>query len=147
MPVGDAIADNIAQGGLAAPIDVASGRISGPAIRKDKRIGASSHSTHPSTGTVLEGFLIPFWQDVVALTLTAHKAFPSVYSVGWDVAILPNGPILLEGNAWWDSDLTVLPHGITLSDTQFVKYSNTYFTELWLRGASSTGPNKFEPVI
>jgi hypothetical protein len=33
MPVGDAIADNIAQGGLAAPIDVASGRISGPAIR------------------------------------------------------------------------------------------------------------------
>lgn len=147
MPVGNAIADNIAQGGVAAPIDVASGRISGPAIRKDKRIGASSHSTHPSTGMVLEGFPIPFLQDVIELTLTAHKAFPGVYSVGWDVAILPNGPILLEGNAWWDSDLTVLPHGITLSDTQFVKYSNTYFTECWLGNASSTRPNKFEAVI
>jgi hypothetical protein len=49
MPVGDAIADNIAQGGLAAPIDV-SGRIAGPAIRKDKRYGVSVFTHHPTTG-------------------------------------------------------------------------------------------------
>jgi hypothetical protein len=124
MPVGDAIADNIALGGLAAPIDSASGRICGPGIRKNKQIGVSIYTSHPSTGTTLEGFQIPFWQEVLKLALRAHEAFPSLHFVGWDIAVLEHGPILLEGNAWWDVDLTILPHGITLSDTQFIGYYN-----------------------
>ena len=39
MPIGDAIADNFAQGGLAAAIDAETVRISAPAIHKDKRLG------------------------------------------------------------------------------------------------------------
>ncbi len=130
MPVGDAIADNIAQGGLAAPIDGASGRISGPAIRKDKAVGISVYAAHPTTGARLDGFAVPFWSKVPALALRAHRAFPSLAFIGWDIAVLDDGPVLLEGNAWWDVDLTVLPHRMTLSDTRFVALCNEHFAAL-----------------
>jgi hypothetical protein len=126
MPVGDAIADNIAQGGLAAPID-ASGRIAGPAIRKDKRYGVSIFTHHPTTGVKLPGFQLPHWPQVYDLARRAHLIFPSLHFIGWDIALTADGPVLVEGNAWWDVDLTVLPHAITLADTQFIPYYNFHF--------------------
>jgi hypothetical protein len=126
MPVGDAIADNIAQGGLAAPID-ASGRIAGPAIRKDKRYGVSIFTNHPTTGVKLRGFQLPDWPQVYDLARRAHLTFPALHFIGWDIALTADGPVLVEGNAWWDVDLTVLPHAITLADTQFIPYYNFHF--------------------
>lgn len=126
MPVGDAIADNIAQGGLAAPID-ASGRIAGPAIRKDKRFGISTFTNHPTTGVELRGFQLPGWPQVYDLAHRAHLLFPALHFVGWDIALTADRPVLVEGNAWWDVDLTVLPHAITLADTQFIPYYNFHF--------------------
>ena len=60
MPIGDAIADNFARGGLAAPIDSDTGRISGPAIHKDKSLGISTFTQHPTTSVVFEGFPVAF---------------------------------------------------------------------------------------
>ncbi|MHB1302957.1 MAG: sugar-transfer associated ATP-grasp domain-containing protein [Acidiphilium sp.] len=126
MPVGDAIADNIAQGGLAAPID-ASGRISGPAIRKDKRHGVVIHARHPTTGVEFSGFQLPCWRDACELAHKAHRMFPALHFIGWDIAITADGPVLVEGNAWWDADLTLVPHAITLADTPFIPYYNFHF--------------------
>jgi hypothetical protein len=130
MPVGDAIADNIAQGGLAAPIDSAFGQLCGPAIYKDKRLGISTLTQHPTTGVVFEGFQVPFWPEVLGLARRAHEVFSTMHFVGWDIAVLDQGPVLLEGDALWDSDLTVLPHGIGISDTQFIPYFNHHVKEL-----------------
>ena len=127
MPAGEGIVDNFAQGGLAAPIDLASGTVCGPAIRKDAARGTVTLDRHPDTGAQFEGHVIPFWQSALDLAVRAHGAFPSMIFVGWDVPILHDGPILLEGNAIWDVNLTVLPHGITLSDTQFIPYFDHYF--------------------
>jgi hypothetical protein len=127
MPVGQAIVDNIAQGGLAAPIDFATGEICGPAIQKDKAIGISRFMKHPDTGADLVGLQLPYWREVLDLARQAHLAFPSMPFVGWDIAILSHGPVVLEGNSWWDVDLTLLPHGISLSDTQFIPYYNYHF--------------------
>jgi hypothetical protein len=48
--------------------------------------------------------------------------------------ILQDGPVLVEGNCPFDTDLTVLPHGLTLSDTQFIPYYNYH----WARPVSQT---------
>jgi hypothetical protein len=124
MPIGKAIVDNIAQGGLAAPIDLATGEICGPAIQKDKAIGISRFEKHPDTGLEFVGMQLPCWSEVLELAQRAHAAFPSMPFVGWDIAILRNGPVVLEGNSWWDVDLTLLPHRMSLSDTQFIPYFN-----------------------
>jgi len=124
MPIGHAIVDNIAQGGLAAPIDLVTGEISGSAIQKDKAVGVSRFDKHPDTGVSLIGVQLPLWGKVLDLAKQAHAAFASMPFVGWDIAILQDGPVVLEGNSWWDVDLTILPHRISLSDTQFIPYYN-----------------------
>jgi putative polysaccharide biosynthesis protein len=130
MPTNGSIVDNFAQGGLAAPVDLASGKICGPAIQKNKSLGIVSHEHHPNTQARLRGFQIPFWPEAVTLAKLAHSAFPTLHFVGWDIAILPKLPVVLEGNVFWDVDLTVLPHGISLADTQFVSYGNHYLDSL-----------------
>ncbi len=127
MPVGDSIADNFIQGGLAAPVDIVSGRICGPAVRRDKSSAVWTLHAHPDTGVAFDGFQLPFWPEVLALGRRAHRAFPSLHFIGWDIPILAHGPVLLEGNAWWDVDLTVLPHRISLSDTPFVTLYNHHY--------------------
>jgi hypothetical protein len=127
MPVGKAIVDNIAQGGLAAPIDLGTGEICGPAMQKDKAIGISRFEKHPDTGAEFIGVQLPCWREVVDLAKQAHLSFPSMPFVGWDIAILRAGPVVLEGNSWWDVDLSILPHGISLCDTQFIPYYNHHF--------------------
>jgi hypothetical protein len=127
MPVGKAIVDNIAQGGLAAPVDLSSGEICGPAMQKDKAIGIARFEKHPDTGVHFIGFQLPYWKEVRTLARQAHAAFRSMPFVGWDIAILRDGPVVLEGNSWWDVDLTILPHRISLCDTQFIPYYNHHF--------------------
>ena len=29
-----------------------------------------------------------------------REALPGIHSIGWDVAISPDGPIIIEGNDW-----------------------------------------------
>ena len=67
------------------------------------------------------------WTEAVDLALRAHQTFPSVHFIGLDIAISQDGPVLVEGNGLPDLELTVLPHGITLSDTQFIPYYNYHW--------------------
>ena len=56
---------------------------------------------HPRTGARLEGFRIPGWEAACALALRAAEAFAPLRAVGFDVAPTPEGPRLVEANAWW----------------------------------------------
>lgn len=96
----------------------------GHAIQGDNRFGVRIIEKHPDSGQRLKGFPVPLWTEALFLARRAHELFPSVYFIGWDVAILQDRPVLVEGNALFDTDLTVLPHGLTLSDTQFIPYTN-----------------------
>ena len=42
---------------------------------------------------------IPHWPAVIAGSVLAHGAVPELWAVGWDWAITPDGPVLLEGNS------------------------------------------------
>ncbi|MFQ5643270.1 MAG: sugar-transfer associated ATP-grasp domain-containing protein [Thiogranum sp.] len=58
---------------------------------------------HPDTHQRLPGFRIPEWDRIKALCFKAATAFPGLRFQGWDVAVTPRGPVLVELNA--SSDL------------------------------------------
>ncbi len=99
--------DNLAAGNLAAPIDMRTGTVNGPGIYSD--ITKSQKSVHPVTGKPIEGFVIPFWREVVDLAEKAALHTPQNKSVGWDIAVTSEGPELIEGNHNWCKLLWQLP--------------------------------------
>jgi predicted ATP-grasp superfamily ATP-dependent carboligase len=89
------ITDNFHQGGIAAPLDLASGIING--IPSDRWNRSFIH--HPLSGVKLVGFQIPCWQQVVELAHQLASAVPQVRFVGWDIALNSKStPIVVEGN-------------------------------------------------
>lgn len=57
------------------------------------------HTHHPVTGHRVEGLILPFWQQLRTTALTAHRELTmDRLVIGWDIAITPNGPYILEGN-------------------------------------------------
>lgn len=56
------------------------------------------YTVHPATGTPIVGFTVPMFREAVDLCLRAALVEPGLGYVGWDVAITPDGPILVEGN-------------------------------------------------
>jgi hypothetical protein len=99
--------DNLAAGNAAAPIDENTGLVDGPAVFSD--ITRNDIMFHPVTNTKIEGFQIPFWDETMNLAKKAAWMHPQNRSVGWDIAITPYGPDLIEGNHDWCKLLWQLP--------------------------------------
>jgi hypothetical protein len=96
--------DNMHAGGIAAAPDIASGRLSRASdLGMNARLGWLT--AHPDTGEQIEGRALPRWEDAKRLAIRAHRAFSDRVVVGWDIAILEDGPILVEGNGNPDMDI------------------------------------------
>lgn len=89
-------------GNLLAHVD----RFSGSVVRvigTDKVFGLKRGvSAHIDTNQALLGLKVPYWDAACDLALSAAKAFHGSRAVGWDIALTPDGPLLLEGNGTWD---------------------------------------------
>jgi len=105
----DSHVDNLAAGNLAAPIDRATGRVSGPGVYSD--ITRPPEAVHPVTGHLIEGFQVPFWEQTLDLVRAAAIHRTENRSIGWDVVITPEGPGLIEGNHDWCKLVWQLPVG------------------------------------
>ena len=57
-----------------------------------------------------EGYPVPFYAESVELALKAHALFPRLLTVGWDVAVTQDGPMLVEGNHDWDIEMLQVVH-------------------------------------
>ena len=66
---------------------------------------AKPPETHPDTGAQIEGTPVPCWNEVKARAVEAHRAFDDRVVIGWDVAVLADGPVLVEGNGNPDLDI------------------------------------------
>jgi hypothetical protein len=96
--------DNLHAGGIGALVDLDSGKLSKSSnLGSDARLGW--FSTHPDTGASIEGRVVPFWDDVKQAAVAAHRQFSDRVVVGWDIAVLEDGPILVEGNGNPDLDI------------------------------------------
>ena len=102
---GGRVVDNINAGGMAAPIDLDSGKVYSVAFDKDY----SYYDTHPYTGTPIVGFEIPFWKESCELVLEATTRIPRLRYVGWDVAVTENGPTFIEANQHPGHDILQMP--------------------------------------
>ena len=101
---GNRTVDNLHAGGIAAAVDFKTGEL-GPAsnLGADSRLGWLGR--HPDTGARITGAKLPMWDEVREFAIRAHRAFGDRILVGWDIAITPDGPILVEGNGSPDLDI------------------------------------------
>ena len=91
----DKMVDNFCAGGIAAGIDLKTGKINTTAIDKKKH----RYKEHPVSKVKLVGFKIPYWKESIDLVKKCYTLIPTVRYIGFDVAITKDGPIIVEGNA------------------------------------------------
>jgi archaellum component FlaF (FlaF/FlaG flagellin family) len=99
------VVDNFNNGGMVVPVDATTGRVSVPAADKAGHV----YDVHPVSGAPIVGAQIPLWPECLALVKSAAQVMPMVRYVGWDIAVTPNGPILVEGNQFPGHDIYGLP--------------------------------------
>lgn len=88
------VTNNAHNGGIMCHVDIEGGFITGPARNPE---GVNSYY-HPDTHIPLPGFKIPMWEDVKAFALKMSQVEPNARYIGWDIAITPDGPVVIEGN-------------------------------------------------
>lgn len=64
--------------------------------------GITTVTSHPKTGISFEGFNIPLWDEVCRLAKDVALKFLPLRIIGWDIAVTPNGPYIIEGNIFSD---------------------------------------------
>ena len=89
------VMDNVDCGGMAARIDLESGKLL--TVGADK--AGNTFEKHPMTGTDIIGFTIPYWEEAKAMCMAAARKVPEMRFIAWDVAITENGPTFIEGNS------------------------------------------------
>ena len=124
MPVGHGMVDNFNAGGIAAPVDLATG-VLGRAVAR--HLAGGTHDVHPTSGAAIAGFQLPDWREALDLSLRAHDGFPWMPFVGWDVVLSDAAPLLLEANPTWGEELYQLPHRKPLGDTEFTPVYREHF--------------------
>jgi Sugar-transfer associated ATP-grasp len=102
---GSLIFDNFnfgASGNLVGTIDLPTGRLDHVLAPGPPGRGMVDASRHPVTGMAFQGFALPFAREMQDTVERAAIAFAPLRTIGWDVAITPDGPSLIEGNVTWD---------------------------------------------
>jgi hypothetical protein len=82
--------------------------------------------SHPDTGSVIAGAVVPQWAGIVDLAVRAHRRFADVPFVSWEVAVGGSGPVLLEASSHLGAFDHVLP-------------AETAFARLCMRRIEQTG--------
>lgn len=86
--------DNLHNGGVAYPIHLETGVVSGPGV--DYR-AEHTYIHHPSTGHIMPGLKIPHWDTLLSTVQEAAMLSPLGY-LGWDVAVTETGVDIIEAN-------------------------------------------------
>ena len=99
--------DNMHSGGCACPLDARTGVVTNRAYNNRME----RFDVHPISGIRFIGFQVPFWEEALSLVrAAARKAYGyNCHWVGWDVAIMPDGVTLIEGN--WRQGTELLQTG------------------------------------
>lgn len=88
--------DNISSGGIFVPVNSKTGRLVGNGMQS-MIYGGAVHYSHPDTDKTFHDFQIPFFKESLELSKELTKYIPNKLA-GWDIAITPIGPVVIEGN-------------------------------------------------
>ena len=106
MGRGGGVCDNSGQGGILCRVDIDTGKICSPATDDYFNV----YDRHPDTGIPLVGYQLPMIEEAKAMACEAAREIPEVGHVGWDMAIGPDGPAIIEGNDFPGTDLCQWPY-------------------------------------
>lgn len=126
----DSPVDNFHAGGIAAPVEVATGRL-GAASDMGLKYSTRWHDVHPVTGGKIDGRIVPYWPEVRTLVTEAHAKLGDRVVIGWDVAVLADGPAIVEANGLPDQDILQRIHKMSLGEArlgQLLAYHLTHGT-------------------
>jgi hypothetical protein len=96
IPVGNNMADNYWRGNLLARLDPESGEVL--RVVSGTGVNMTTHTHHPDTNASLIGFRLPQWQKVIATATEAARLMEQAPLIGWDIAVLDDGPVIVEMN-------------------------------------------------
>lgn len=97
--------DNWGIGGIAVAIDLDTGKLRKYGFFKPKY--GRLVDEHPDTKISFHGFTIPFFKESLDMVRNMHGYLYGLHSIGWDVAVSPDGPVLIEGNEDWDGSFAM----------------------------------------
>ena len=103
------VVDNWALGGVFVGIDAHTEQLKGIGILKPKY--GTKVTEHPDTHISFEGYQIPYYKEAESMVVGLHKMMFRSHSIGWDIAITENGPVIIEGNDRWEVSLIQAVHG------------------------------------
>lgn len=116
---GNMTVDNYNKGAIGVMINN-NGQLKGIGITQDYT--QSPYTSHPDSHIFFDSFQLPFWQETTELVLAMHKKCGRICGIGWDIAITPSGPVLVEANPYFGFGM-LLGHGIPcrqLLDSEFI---------------------------
>lgn len=110
--------DNRAQGNIVAAVDLASGTV-GAAYMPGNAPLMIRIDAHPLTGATLEGLRLPYWQESLRLIRRVALRFKFSRSLGWDLALTAEGPMIVEANEAWGAQTPQIAHDRGLVEGRF----------------------------
>ncbi len=87
------VIDNFSNGGMYTMLDE-HGRALHPASDEEGR----PFATHPITGVEITGYQVPLYDEILRLVDRLARRVPALPYIGWDIAITPERPVVIEGN-------------------------------------------------
>ena len=101
LAIGGGDSDNFLRGTSGngvSEIRVADGRLGPLTLARGDGCGFERRSDLPGTGIAVEGVAVPHWDAVAALVRDSAPALLPARTIGWDIAVTPDGPLVIEAN-------------------------------------------------
>lgn len=95
--VGESIVDNLSARGIAAAVDLKTGKLITDAYRKITDY-KEVFEVHPETGIRIKGSQLPDWNELLNIVDKIVTVVPEQKIVGWDFAYSDKGWVLIEAN-------------------------------------------------
>ena len=104
LGLGGGMTDNFGDGSAGngyCEVDPATGRLGPLRMAGPGGVGFVETAVVPATGARIEGYELPMWREARAMAFGAMPHFLPNRSIGWDIAITPDGPVIVEANREW----------------------------------------------
>ncbi len=93
---GKSVVDNVGAGGIYIMLDE-----NGRSLIACPKGYEEEFTHHPDTGVPLVGIQIQGCEAIRALALEASRKFGFLGTIGWDIGMTEEGPVIIEGNNLW----------------------------------------------
>lgn len=86
--------DNLHAGGMVAAVDIQTGIV----LTDASDYSGTVYQIHPATGAKIKGFQVPYFKEILELIETVSKELDLDGYLGWDIAVMTDGPEIIELN-------------------------------------------------